>query len=135
VVSTVNDKPLMAILNHLDFSQLFFPITGSLAFYAREKGQFHLLPGADDPDYVQTNPEWSPDGETIVFARARIKPELLEVMKDRRVLQTEPHVDIHALNQRYPIQFDLYRVPFIEGRGGRPEPIPGASHNGIGLSI
>ena len=28
------------------------------------------------------------------------------------------------------IQYDLYRVPFNEGRGGRAEPVAGASRNG-----
>jgi hypothetical protein len=27
--------------------------------------------------------------------------------------------------------FDLYRVPFNGGRGGQPEPLEGASHNGM----
>jgi len=29
------------------------------------------------------------------------------------------------------IQYDLYRIPFDEGRGGRAEPVPGASANGM----
>ena len=29
-----------------------------------------------------------------------------------------------------PMQYDLYRIPFREGKGGRPEPIAGASRNG-----
>ena len=130
VVSTVNDKPFMAVLDHADFSQLFFPITGVLAYYAREEKRFGLLPGADDPHYVQTNPEWSPDGKHIVFCRAAVSRRLLEAMAEKRVLETEPGTDIHELNPMYPIQFDLYRVPFNNGRGGQPEPLPGASHNG-----
>jgi len=30
-----------------------------------------------------------------------------------------------------PIQYNLYRVPFNDGRGGTPEPIAGASNNGM----
>jgi len=30
-----------------------------------------------------------------------------------------------------PFLFDLYRVPFNEGRGGTPEPLAGASNNGV----
>jgi tetratricopeptide (TPR) repeat protein len=34
------------------------------------------------------------------------------------------------VNDKEPFKFDLYRVPFNEGRGGKAEPIEGASHNG-----
>jgi len=33
------------------------------------------------------------------------------------------------------IQYDLYRIPFNAGRGGTPEPIEGASHNGMSNSF
>jgi hypothetical protein len=130
VISTVNDKPFMAVLDHADFSQLFFPITGVLAYYSRKDKSFGLLPGADDPRYVQTNPEWSPDGKHIVFCRAAVSRRLLEVMGQKRVLETEPGTDIGELNRTYTIHYDLYRVPFNDGRGGKPEPLLGASHNG-----
>ena len=29
------------------------------------------------------------------------------------------------------IQYDLYRIPFNDGKGGTPEPIEGASQNGM----
>ncbi|RPJ50012.1 MAG: tetratricopeptide repeat protein, partial [Acidobacteria bacterium] len=34
-----------------------------------------------------------------------------------------------------PIQYDLYRVPFNDGRGGHPEPIAGASRNRMSNSF
>ena len=34
------------------------------------------------------------------------------------------------VNDKEPFKFDLYRVPFNDGRGGKAEPIEGASHNG-----
>ena len=30
-----------------------------------------------------------------------------------------------------PFQFDLYRIPFNDGKGGKPVPLEGASHNGL----
>ena len=39
--------------------------------------------------------------------------------------------DIHELNKRFPIQFDLYTISFNEGRGGIAEPLQGASNNGM----
>ncbi|MEA3487478.1 MAG: hypothetical protein U9R20_07460, partial [Thermodesulfobacteriota bacterium] len=38
---------------------------------------------------------------------------------------------LSVLNERYQIQYDLYRIPFNNGRGGIPEPIAGASGNGM----
>jgi Flp pilus assembly protein TadD len=35
------------------------------------------------------------------------------------------------IEDKEPFKFDLYRVPFNEGRGGTPEPIEGASQNGM----
>ena len=30
-----------------------------------------------------------------------------------------------------PFKFNLYRIPFNEGQGGKPEPLPGATDNGM----
>ncbi len=53
------------------FLQVFFPTRGVLAWYSRATGILQPLPGADDPAYVQFGAVWSPDGEYLVFARAR----------------------------------------------------------------
>ena len=71
IVSTVKDLSVFVPRDDLAFSQLFFPIKGILAVYDRDTGAFRSLPGADDPDYVHSNPSWSPDGKTLVFARTR----------------------------------------------------------------
>jgi len=104
------------------FLQVFFPTRGILAWYSREAGHLQPLPGADDPRYVQTNAVWSPDGQTIVFARAEARipyPEgakLAEFANDPNETQ---------------IRYDLYTVPFHGGRGGAAKPLPGASENGM----
>jgi Tfp pilus assembly protein PilF len=71
VVSTVKDRSVFVAIPDLMISQLFFPIKGILVVYDRETKKFAPLPGADDPQYVQTNAAWSPDGKEIVFARAK----------------------------------------------------------------
>ena len=128
VISTVKDRAVFVALPDLWYSQLFFPIKGILVVYDTETGTFQPLPGADDPEYVQSNPTWSPDGKSIVFARAKAyRKEAIE--NATSVLLNERDVP-EFVNGSEPFKFDLYRVPFNEGRGGKAEPIEGASHNG-----
>jgi tetratricopeptide (TPR) repeat protein len=104
------------------FLQVFYPTRGILDWYSRATGKRQPLPGADDPQYVQTDGVWSPDGKYIVFARA--------TAKDPHPQGQKPAIHANDPNET-PIQYDLYRVPFNEGRGGVPEPIAGASQNGM----
>lgn len=129
VASTVNEISYAAITNDLRFSQLFFPTFGILAIYEVENKRFFMLSGADNYHFVHANPNWSPDEKTIVFARAKTKNEVHE-----DILNIKTHIedtDIYELNKKYNIQFDLYRIPFNQGKGGRPEPLYGASKNGM----
>ena len=104
------------------FLQVFYPTRGILEWYDRAAGKRQPLPGADDPRYVQTDGVWSPDGKWIVFARAEAEDPY-------------PSGQPKALHANDPnetqIQYDLYRVPFNDGKGGVAEPIAGASHNGM----
>ncbi len=128
VISTVKDRAVFVATPDIWFSQLFFPIKGILVVYDTETGTFKPLPGADDPEYVQSNPTWSPDGQSIVFARTKAyRKDVLA--KATSVLLSEKDVP-EFVNDKQSFKFDLYRVPFNEGRGGKAEPIEGASHNG-----
>ena len=129
VITTVNSanrdpQNNFYVVNFKDyrFLQVFYPTRGVLAWYRRENGQREPLPGADDPRYVQTNGVWSPDGSYVVFARARVKDPYPPDGK-MATYSNDPH--------EVQIQYDLYRVPFNEGRGGQPEAIAGASANGM----
>jgi Flp pilus assembly protein TadD len=108
------------------FLQVFFPTRGVLAWYSKATGRLQPLPGADDPKYVHVNATWSPDGKFLVFARAEARdayPEgrpLAERANDPNETQ---------------IQYDLYRIPFNDGLGGKAEPIAGASGNGMSNSF
>ncbi|HIP97724.1 MAG TPA: hypothetical protein EYH32_10970, partial [Anaerolineae bacterium] len=129
VVSTVKDLSIfLAINGNLAFSQLFFPIQGILCYYDRQTGTFHALPGADDPKYVQTNPVWSPDGKYIVFARSEAYHMPQARVSQRGISAPEDVPDFVSGKKKF--LFDLYRIPFNNGRGGRPEPLRGASGNG-----
>jgi tetratricopeptide (TPR) repeat protein len=129
VISTVKDRAVFVATPDIWYSQLFFPIKGILVVYDTETGSYQALPGADDPEYVQSNPTWSPDGQSIVFARSKVyrKDSIADATS---ILLSEKDVP-EFVEDKEPFKFDLYRVPFNEGRGGVPQPIEGASHNGM----
>ncbi len=128
VVSTVKETIALHFLPDPFMSQIFFPVRGILAVYDRKARKFGPLRGADDPGFVQTNSTFSPDGIRLVFARAKA-PDL---PRQGTAIDPERQLAIAADFEegRKKIQFDLYRLPFNEGRGGAPEPIPGAASNG-----
>ncbi len=128
VISTVKDRAVFVATPGIEFSQLFFPIKGILVVYDTETGTYAPLPGADDPDYVQSNPTWSPDGKSIVFARTKVYRK--DGVADASAILLDEKDVPEFIEDQEPFKFDLYRVPFNEGRGGKAEPIEGASHNG-----
>jgi tetratricopeptide (TPR) repeat protein/Tol biopolymer transport system component len=125
-VSSAASAPLnnFYVVNFRDyrFLQVFYPTRGILAWYSRATGRREPLPGADDPRYVQTDGVWSPDGKYIVFARAGAK-EPYPADGQRAGYANDP--------AELRIQYDLYRVAFNGGKGGVPEPVGGASANGM----
>ncbi len=102
------------------FLQVFFPTRGILAWYSRETGHLNYLPGADDPRYVHTTAVWSPDGKFLVFARAEAKDAYPDDF---------PPAQYAGDPFERQIKYDLYRIPFNDGKGGLAEPIIGASKN------
>jgi tetratricopeptide (TPR) repeat protein len=129
VISTVKDRSVFVAIPDLMISQLFFPIKGILVVYDRDTKNFAALPGADDPQYVQTNAVWSPDGKSIVFARSKAH-HLEHLEQQNKVLIDQKDVPEFTVDKQ-PFRYDLYRLPFNDGRGGTPEPLAGASDNGM----
>jgi tetratricopeptide (TPR) repeat protein len=108
------------------FLQVFYPTRGVLCWYSRATGILQPLHGGDDRRYVQMGAVWSPDGKYLVFARADAKdpnPKGVPAAK----FATDPN--------EVQIQYDLCRIPFNAGEGGAPQPIEGASHNGMSNSF
>ncbi|NJD66228.1 MAG: tetratricopeptide repeat protein [Chloroflexi bacterium] len=129
VISTVKDRSVFVAMPDLMISQLFFPIKGILVVYDREKKTFAALPGADDPQYVQTNAAWSPDGKEIVFAKAKAyRAEHLE-QKNSAIVDNKDVPEFTV--DKKPFRYDLYRIPFNGGKGGTAQPIAGASNDGM----
>jgi Flp pilus assembly protein TadD len=122
VMTTIDGSYYVENFKDYRFLQVFYPTRAILAYYNRATGQKKPLPGADDSRYVQTGADWSPDGKYLVFARATARdpyPEGVSLAE-------------HANDpEETPIQYDLFRIPFNEGKGGQPDPIAGASRNGM----
>jgi len=108
------------------FLQVFYPTRGIVAWYDRSEKKLRPLPGADDPHYVHSNAVWSPDGKYLVFSRAQAKDPYSADGK-MAAYANDP--------EEVPIQYDLYRIPFNGGKGGKAEPIAGAAQNGMSNSF
>ena len=117
VISTLNES--VSVHNYLDFRflQSFYPTRGVLAIYYRDTGKIKLLSGADDPNYVQANGCWSPDGKKILFSRALAKNSYGS--KGPPKYAGDPKETF--------IQYDLCTIPFNEGRGGKAKVLLKAS--------
>ena len=129
VLSTVKDKSVFVPMEDLYYSQLFFPLKGIVAWYDRVEEKFGALGGADDPKYVQSNPTWSPDGKTVLFARTETY-DLKNTQGAGKTLLTREECK-EFVEDGKPFQFKLYQVPFNEGKGGTPVPLEGASEDGV----
>jgi len=116
----------VANFNDYRFLQVFYPTRGILAWYDREAKKVHALPGADDAKFAQTGAVWSPDGKYLAYSRAEAKDPT----------PADGKMATHANDPaEVQIQYDLYRIPFNDGRGGTPERIVGASQNGMSNSF
>ena len=129
VLSTVKDRSVFVPIDNLEYSQLFFPIKGIIAVYDREAKKYHALPGASDPAFVQSNPNWSPDSREVLFARSnRYKSPKID--NSPSVLVDLADVE-EFTSGKQEFKYDLCRIPFNEGRGGEAIPVPGASRNNM----
>ena len=140
VISGVKDRSVFLPRRDILFSQIFFPVMGILAYYDHQTGEIHALAGADDEDYVQADGVWTPDGKNVVFAKNRAvklkakgdkfkgiilnKEESIEALGGEEFLEKPQET-----NKKF--MYSLYRVPFNHGKGGKAEPIEGASNNGM----
>ena len=120
--SGILDRLYSTNYRDIAFTQVFYPTRGILAWYDRDEKTMKPLPGADDPQFVQTSAFWSPDGKYLIFSRAAARdPYPPGVAKPEHA--NDPN--------ETQIQYDLYRIPFNQGRGGKAVPVEGASANGM----
>lgn len=128
-LSTVKDRSIFVTIDNLYYSQLFFPIKGIIAVYDIKNKKYWALPGADNKELCQSNPIWSPDGKTVLFARAPVYHNVEAEKSKEAILPTNFAAEF--IEGRRDFKFDIYQIPFNEGRGGVAVPLPGASANGM----
>ena len=138
VVGGMKDRAVFLPRPDLAYSQIFFPVAGSLAYYDRNTGRIAMLPGADDDQYVQANATWTSDGKYITYARSTA-PTLASTPRNPNVSLSIPEAaEVLGGNQYLEeskegyrkFLFDLYTLPFNDGQGGEPVPLRGAAGNG-----
>ena len=105
----VLDRLYNGFYDNYGFGQVFYPTRGVLAWYSKQSGKLQPLPGADDPNFVQTSAFWSPDGKWLVYSRAAARDPYPPGYK-RSMYANDPN--------ETQIQYDLYRIPFNDGKGG-----------------
>jgi tetratricopeptide (TPR) repeat protein len=118
----VVDRLYNGFFSNYGFGQVFYPTRGVLAWYSKETDKLQVLPGADDPDYVQTSAFWSPDGKYLIYSKARARDPYPNGRK-KAEYANDPN--------ETQMQYDLYRIPFSDGKGGKAERVIGASENGM----
>lgn len=118
----VVDRLYNGFFSNYGFGQVFYPTRGVLAWYNKETREFKVLPGADDPNYVQTSAFWSPDGKYLIYSRGPAKDPYPNG-RHKAEYANDPN--------ETQMQYDLYRIPFNDGKGGKAEPLVGASDNGM----
>lgn len=123
---TLEDKYYVANFLDYRFLQVFYPTRGTLAWYDRQTNRLERLPGADDSRFVQAGGVWSRDGKFIVFMRAKAQSPYAPG-SPLALYANDP--------KETQVQYDLYRIPFNDGKGGKAEPVAGASENGMSNSF
>ncbi len=136
VVSTLRDCEIFVDRKDLEISQLFFPFKGILVVYDRLKKTYTELEGANDTLFVHSNPCWTPNGKNIYFTKAVAKHHHESGIHNGSVPKPEDHSKYQTFEDLYMsrdslMKFDIYKVPFNDGKGGDATPVNGASNNGL----
>jgi hypothetical protein len=123
-------------LNPTDLIGYTLVTKGILLYYSLSDKTIRSLPGANDEKIIQAVPTaWSPDGKEIYFLRAAISPEFDKLNQQPSGIDQATRDRLNKLGWRdldklFGIQYDIYRIPFNDGKGGQAVPLIGAAQNG-----
>ncbi len=127
-ISTVKDRAIFVpVDNNFWYSQLFFPVKGILVSWNKKTEEFKPLKGADDPAFVQSAAEWEPHNKDIVFSRAKCSVDTSVDKSTSIVMDLKYAADY--FNGKKDFKFDLYRIPWNDGSGGKAVPLVESAKN------
>jgi len=107
VVLTINYSKSLETKFTSDRTVERFGKNGILAVYDIKRKELSLLPGAVDPPHNIFWPSFSPDGKMVSFTKQRYT------------------------NSTKGFDYDIYVIPFNDGKGGKAKPLKGASEDNI----
>jgi len=122
VVSTLKDRSVFVATPEITFSQLFFP-SRAFSWSTTGKRRASSRCRARMTRVRTEQPAWSPDGGHLLFAKAKAY-HAKRISEARDVLLNENDVP-EFVTERRPFRYDIYKIPFNDGRGGTPEPVEG----------
>ena len=126
IVSSINQMVIISKMKYsLKYNQNFYPIRGILAYYNVKEKKYYKLNGACDENFIQCNANLSPDDKYVIFLRS----PLVDLPGDMKPIESRKDDSLFIAKNH--IQYDIYRIPFNNGQGGTPEPLLGASNNGM----
>jgi|GEM_PF-1111988 len=116
-----------------DIIQYSIFLRGILLYRTFDDPEIKALPGADDESFVHYPGSWSPDGKYIYFFGGPVPAAFADRIKaklDGKDGDEHRKLGWRELDKLYPMRYGVYRIPFNGGKGGKAEPIRGASDNG-----
>jgi hypothetical protein len=121
-------------MGRTDMIQYTFPISGVILYRSVDDPAIRALPGADDENFLHVPASWSPDGKYIYFFGGPIPGQFREMVRAKLAgtyKEETRRLGWRELDALYPFRFNLYRIPFAGGRGGRAEALRGGADNGV----
>ena len=120
--------------NCSDMMQYTYIMRGVLTYRTIDDPKLRVLPGGDDEKFMHAPTSWSPDGKYVYFFGGPLTEQLLKMGEEKAAgtYKEDPRqLGWRELDKMYPFLHNVYRIPFAGGKGGRMEPLRGASGNGM----
>ena len=108
------------------FLQVFYPTRGILAWYSKETGRLEPCRALTTRATCTSTPRGALTASTWCSRVPRPR-DAYPPGQPMAKYANDPN--------ETQIKYNLYRIPFNDGRGGKAEPIAGASHNGMSNSF